>query len=115
MAKWSQISEDEWAPAYSDSVAVLVLEPAELTRRYGIVFAEGEHNLGPCLYAFIQITGGRRFGLERVFTNPKPGTTVHGWPRNLPEVRTRGEPFATWGEIAEALELEFKDVAWIQE
>ena len=86
-------------------IALLALEPAELTSKLGIRFEEGEDDLDRLQAAAIKAKDGRRFVLIRHEHQPRPGT----------EIRTRFDSSDLTGDLAAVLRtlgLPWSSVLW---
>src|SRR5438552_3020172 len=58
------------------TIAVLRMEPGDLSERFGLRFDSGADDLGESLGALVQTASGRQFALMRYLDSPTQGTEV---------------------------------------
>src|SRR3954465_5562894 len=101
-----QISRDEVQRGLAKPIALLRLEPAEISRRCGITFEPDRDDLDALLVAAIESPTGRQFGLARYERAPSPGTELL--------VHEQSADFKA--ELLEALgllRLRTEDLSWV--
>src|SRR4051812_14883391 len=74
--EFRQIARHEVQRGLAKSIALLRLEPAEISRRCGITFEPDRDDLDTLLVAAIETPSGRQFGFARYEHAPTPGTEL---------------------------------------
>lgn len=104
--EFRQLARDEVQCGLAKPIAVLRLEPAELSQRYGLTFEPDRDDLDSLLVAGIESPTGRQFGFARYEHAPSPGTELL--------VHEQSPDFKA--ELLEALgmlRLHARDLTWI--
>jgi hypothetical protein len=101
-----QIGREEVRRGLAKPIALLRLEPAEISARYGITFEQDRDDLDALLVAAIESPTGRQFGFTRHEHSPSQGTVLHVHEQS-PDLKA---------ELLEALtllRLRPKDLTWV--
>ena len=73
---FKQVTHPKWPSGQNRPIAVLSLEPAEISARYGIRFTVERDDLDLADVAIVELSSGRHLSLIRYRNNPSPGTEV---------------------------------------
>jgi hypothetical protein len=74
--EFRQIARHEMQRGLAKPIALLRLEPAEISREYGITFEPDRDDLDALLAAAIESPTGRQFGFSRHEHSPTRGTVL---------------------------------------
>jgi upstream activation factor subunit UAF30 len=96
----------DWGEDLGDPIAVLRVEPEQLTRETGVMFVRGYDDLDYVRVAAVSLSGGQPFLLVRHEGKPQGGTEIvpsRGVSRDISSQLVR---------LLDALQLGPQDVAW---
>ena len=75
-SSFKQIAHPKWPSGQNRPIAVLNLEPAEISARYGIRFTVDRDDLDFADVATVELGSGRHLIFVRYRNHPSPGTEV---------------------------------------